>query len=60
LLVSEPARPDRPAEEVVVPDAGSALRVRLDEPLEALLGYEALRRLGALMRVDGEPSSVAW
>lgn len=44
----------------MVPDAGSALRVRLDEPLEALLGYEALRRLGALMRVDGEPSSVAW
>jgi len=35
-------------------DSGSSLRVRLDEPLEALLGSEGLQRLGALMAVDGD------
>ena len=29
-------------------------RIRFDEPLEALLGSEPLRRLGALMAVDAE------
>jgi Zn-dependent protease len=33
---------------------GSGLRVRLEEPLEALLGKEALGRLGALMAVDSD------
>jgi Zn-dependent protease len=34
--------------------AGGDDRVRADAPLEALLGSEALRRLGALMAVDAE------
>jgi Zn-dependent protease len=33
---------------------GSGLRVRLEEPLEALLSKEALGRLGALLAVDSE------
>jgi hypothetical protein len=28
--------------------------VRLDDPLESLLGQEGLARLGAIMAVDGE------
>jgi Zn-dependent protease len=35
-------------------DGSSGLRVRLDEPLESLLGQEGLARLGAIMAVDGE------
>jgi Zn-dependent protease len=35
-------------------DGSSGLRVRLDEPLESLLGQEGLTRLGAIMAVDGE------
>jgi Zn-dependent protease len=35
-------------------DGASGLRVRLDEPLENLLGQEGLARLGAIMAVDGE------
>ncbi len=35
-------------------DGSSGLRVRLDEPLERLLGREGLARLGAIMAVDGE------
>lgn len=35
-------------------DGSSGLRVRLDEPLENLLGQEGLARLGAIMAVDGE------
>jgi len=35
-------------------DGSSGLRVRLDEPLETLLGQEGLTRLGAMMAVDGE------
>ena len=34
--------------------AGGDDRVRYDAPLEALLGSEALRRVGALMAVDAE------
>ena len=34
--------------------AGSAFRVGLEEPLEALLGLEGLQRLGAIMAVDRE------
>ena len=33
---------------------GAEDRVRFDEPIEALLGSEALRRLGALMAVDAQ------
>jgi CBS domain-containing protein len=33
---------------------GSGLRVRLEEPLEAVLAKEALARLGALMAVDAD------
>jgi Zn-dependent protease len=40
-----------PVREVV---AGAEDRVRDDAPLEALLGSEALRRIGALMAVDAE------
>jgi hypothetical protein len=35
-------------------DADSAFRVGVDEPLESLLGREALQRLGAVMAVDGD------
>jgi Zn-dependent protease/predicted transcriptional regulator len=35
-------------------DGSSGLRVRVDEPLESLLGQEGLARLGAIMAVDGE------
>ena len=35
-------------------DGSSGLRIRLDEPLETLLGQEGLARLGAIMAVDGE------
>jgi Zn-dependent protease len=35
-------------------DGSSGLRVRLEEPLETLLGQEGLARLGAIMAVDGE------
>jgi Zn-dependent protease len=44
------------AGEVPVRDvaAGGDDRVRFDAPLEALLGSEALRRVGALMAVDAE------
>jgi Zn-dependent protease len=35
-------------------DGSSGLRVRLEEPLESLLGQEGLSRLGAIMAVDGE------
>ncbi|HEX6583125.1 MAG TPA: CBS domain-containing protein, partial [Thermoleophilaceae bacterium] len=35
-------------------DGSSGLRVRLDEPLESLLGQEGLARLGAIMAVDNE------
>jgi Zn-dependent protease len=45
----------RRVESVMARDDGSSgLRVRLDEPLESLLGQEGLARLGAIMAVDGE------
>ena len=44
---------DRPVRELVVPAAADG-QVQADAPLEALLGSEPLRRLGALMAVDGE------
>jgi Zn-dependent protease len=51
----EAVRAGRPVASVMAGDApGSALRVGLDEPLEALLGLEGLQRLGAIMAVDGD------
>jgi Zn-dependent protease len=49
----EAVRPSRTVGSVMATDAdGSALRVGLEDPLEALLGREALQRLGAVMAVD--------
>ena len=39
--------------ELLEPDPGS-LHVSIETPLEALLGNEALRRLGALVAVDAD------
>jgi hypothetical protein len=39
--------------DVLARDEGS-LTVRDDDPLEAVLGNEGLRRLGALMAIDGD------
>ena len=52
--VPEAERPGRPVGELVRQGSAEAFRVRTDDPLEALLGSEALRRLGAVMAVDGE------
>ena len=55
--VPEAARPGRAVASVMardVPEGRSGLRVGLEEPLEALLGLEGLRRLGAIMAVDRE------
>lgn len=52
--VPEALRPGSMVSEVLSSDTGSTFRVRMDEPLEALLGSEALTRLGAIMAVDGE------
>jgi Zn-dependent protease len=51
--VSEGGGDDRPVRELVVPASGDG-QVQADAPLEALLGSEPLRRLGALIAVDGE------
>src|SRR5436305_7695279 len=40
--------------QVMSHETGETFRVRVDDPLEALLGSEGLQRLGALMAVDGE------
>jgi Zn-dependent protease len=51
--VAEGGAGDRPVRGLVV-RAGEEAEVRADAPLEALLGSEPLRRLGALMAVDGD------
>ena len=51
--VAEGGGGDRPVRELVVP-LGAEGQVPADAPLEALLGSEPLRRLGALMAVDRE------
>jgi Zn-dependent protease len=51
--ITEGGGGDRPVRELVVPASGEG-QVQADAPLEALLGSEPLRRLGALMAVDGE------
>jgi hypothetical protein len=40
--------------EVTSAETANTFRIRVDEPLEALLGSEGLQRLGAIMAVDGE------
>jgi Zn-dependent protease len=51
----ESVRPGRVVGSVMArTEPESSLRVRVEEPLEALLGREALGRLGALMAVDAE------
>ena len=52
--VPEGLRAGSMVSEVLSTDTGTAFRIRMDEPLEALLGSEALTRLGAIMAVDGE------
>jgi Zn-dependent protease len=52
--VPEELRPGWTVDEVMNRDAGGSLRVRVDEPVEALLGSEGLRTLGAIMAVDAE------
>ena len=51
--VAEGGGAERPARELVVPAPADG-QVQADAPLEALLGSEPLRRLGALMAVDSE------
>ncbi len=51
--VPEVSRASAQVSELMEPDPGS-LQVREDLPLDALLGNEALRRLGALMAVDAD------
>jgi Zn-dependent protease len=50
--VPEVSRTSSTVRDVFEADATGTLRVRDDEPLESLLGNDALRRLGALMAVD--------
>jgi Zn-dependent protease len=48
------APPDARVSDVVAPATREDFGVGVDEPLEALLGSEALERIGAIMAVDGE------
>lgn len=50
--VPEALRAGSSVDEVTPTDTRSAFRIGTDEPLEALLSSEGLRRLGALMAVD--------
>jgi Zn-dependent protease len=52
--VPETLRPGSKVGEVLSTDTSSVFRVGVDEPLEALLGSEALHRLGAIMAVDAD------
>ncbi len=52
--VPEVSRASSAVRDVFEADSTGTLRVRDDEPLESLLGNDALRRLGALMAVDAE------
>jgi Zn-dependent protease len=51
--VPEVSRATSRVSELMEPDPGS-LHISLDAPLDALLGNEALRRLGAVMAVDAD------
>ncbi|MGI8846132.1 MAG: site-2 protease family protein [Thermoleophilaceae bacterium] len=50
--VPESLRPGATADEVMVSENASGVKV--DDPLEALLGSEELRRLGAVVALDGD------
>jgi CBS domain-containing protein len=50
----EPADGAARVGDVIAPESRSEFGVGVDEPLDALLGSEALQRLGAIMAVDGE------
>jgi Zn-dependent protease len=52
--VPEALRQGSNVSEVTSSDSARVFRVRMDEPLEALLGSEGLQRLGAIMAVDAE------
>jgi Zn-dependent protease len=52
--VPEVSRASSTVREVFEADSTGTLRVRGDDPLESLLGNDALRRLGALMAVDDD------
>jgi Zn-dependent protease len=52
--VPEVSRASSVVRDVFEADSTGTLRVRDDEPLESLLGNDALRRLGALMAVDAD------
>jgi Zn-dependent protease len=52
--VPEALRPGSNVSEVTSADSASAFRIRVDEPLESLLGSEGLQRLGAIMAVDAQ------
>jgi CBS-domain-containing membrane protein len=52
--VPEALRPGSNVSEVTSSETASTFRIRVDEPLEALLGSEGLQRLGAIMAVDAD------
>ena len=52
--VPEDERSGRQVAELVQPGSEETFRVHTDDPLETLLGSEAMRRLGAVMAVDRE------
>jgi len=51
--IPEERQPVFTVREIMRPDE-QGWRVKLDDPLEALLSSEALRRIGALMAVDSD------
>jgi Zn-dependent protease len=57
-LIERERLEDAPGEahvsDAVAPETQVDFRVKMDEPLDALLGSEPLQRLGAVMAVDGE------
>ena len=52
--VPEALRPGSNVSEVTSAETAKTFRIRVDEPLEALLGSEGLQRLGAIMAVDAD------
>jgi Zn-dependent protease len=52
--VPEALRQGSSVDQVMTLDESKALRVGVDEPIEALFGSEALQQLGAVMAVDGD------
>jgi predicted transcriptional regulator len=52
--VPEALRQGSSVDQVMTLDETKSLRVGVDEPIEALLGSEALQQLGAVMAVDSD------